>query len=100
MSQQRPESATQCPLCRRPGPLTFHHLIPKKLHRRKRFRKRYSRDELAQGVHICRLCHNGVHRLFDEMTLGQEMNTLQRLQENEALQKHVRWVSKQRRQSW
>lgn len=97
MTRSQRQPIARCPLCRRSGPLTFHHLIPKKLHRRKRFRKRYSRAELAQGVHICRLCHNGVHRLFDEMTLGQEMNTLQRLKESEALQRHVRWVSKQRR---
>lgn len=93
------EAEPCCPLCGRPGPLTFHHLIPKKLHRRKRFRKRYSREELAQGVHICRLCHNGVHRLFDEMTLGQQKNTLEQLQADKSLQRHVRWVSKQRRRS-
>ncbi|MEM1090735.1 MAG: hypothetical protein AAF552_17690 [Pseudomonadota bacterium] len=99
MRRNKGEKASACPLCGRSGPLTFHHLIPKKLHRRKRFRKRYSREELAQGVHICRLCHNGVHRLFDEMTLGQEMNSLERLQADESLQRHVRWVSKQRRRS-
>ncbi|MEM9530156.1 MAG: hypothetical protein AAGA23_04510 [Pseudomonadota bacterium] len=88
-----------CPLCGRETPLTFHHLIPKKLHRRKRFRKRYSREELNRGVRICRLCHNGIHRMFDEMTLGQELNSLELLREQESLIRHARWVSKQRRRT-
>ena len=39
-----------CPLCGRYLPLTFHHLIPKKMHRRNAFRRRYSRSELAAGI--------------------------------------------------
>ena len=98
--RNRPDPGEKCcPLCGRETPLTFHHLIPRKLHRRKRFRKRYSREELNRGVRICRLCHNGIHRMFDEMTLGQELNSLDRLREEESLIRHARWVSKQRRRT-
>lgn len=85
-----------CALCRRRVPLTFHHLIPRKTHRRARFKKRYSKRQLADGVDLCRLCHSGLHGLYDEMTLATRFNTLSLLQADPAISRHVRWVSKQR----
>lgn len=85
-----------CPLCDRAVPLTFHHLIPKKLHRRTRFKKSYSRAELNQGVLICRLCHNGIHDHYDEMTLAKEFDTFEKLQADASIQRHAEWVAKQR----
>ena len=35
-----------CQLCQRQSLLTFHHLIPRKMHRRSRFNKKYSKAEL------------------------------------------------------
>lgn len=89
-------SKSSCCLCQRQVALTFHHLIPKKVHRRKRFQKAYTREQLNVGIHICRRCHNGIHRLYDEMTLAQQYNTLQALQEDPAIQRHVQWVAKQK----
>jgi ribosomal protein L37AE/L43A len=86
----------ECPLCGRNTALTFHHLIPKKMHRRSYFQKIYKRQQLATGIYICRQCHNGIHLLFDEMTLGKHFNTLENLLLDEALQKHCRWVARQR----
>ena len=40
---------TKCKLCARIRPLEFHHLIPKKVHRRTFYRKNYSRDQLNIG---------------------------------------------------
>ena len=85
-----------CALCGRQAPLTFHHLIPRKMHRRPRFRRRYDRQTLAAGIELCRLCHRGVHRLYDEMTLAERLNTLERLQADEAVARHVAWVQRQR----
>jgi len=85
-----------CPLCQRQTRLTFHHLIPKKMHRRKRFQKGYSQEQLNAGVELCTRCHKGIHRLHDEMTLGSELNTLQALQSDPAVHKHVQWVAKQK----
>ena len=53
-----------CPLCQRQVALTFHHLIPKKMHRRTYFKKNYKRAQLHEGIMICRLCHDGLHDLY------------------------------------
>ena len=69
--------------------LAFHHLIPIKLHRGAYFRKNYSREDLEQGVDLCRLCHRRIHRLFEQMTLAQEFSSLDALQANPLIQRHV-----------
>ena len=66
------------------------------MQRRKFFQKTYSRQQLAGGVYVCRQCHRGIHSLFDEMTLAKHLNTLDSLLLNESLQKHCRWVARQR----
>ena len=93
---RRGARAGDCPLCRRTTALTFHHLIPKKMHRRRFFQKTYNRQQLAAGIYICRQCHNGIHTLFDEMTLAKHFNSLERLLLDEPLLKHCRWVARQR----
>lgn len=85
-----------CQLCGRHTALTFHHLIPRKMHRRPRFRKHYDRETLQAGIVICRLCHKGLHRLFDEMTLARDLSTLEALRSDPAVRKHITWVMKQR----
>ena len=85
-----------CALCARETALTFHHLIPRKMHRRARFRKTYSREELNRGVDVCGRCHKGLHRLHDEMTLGTTLNTLEALAADPAVARHVAWVAKQK----
>ena len=85
-----------CVLCERQVSLTFHHLIPRKMHRRTYYRKHFDRNSLAKGIWICRKCHNGLHNLYDEMTLAKKFNTLEALREDTAIQKHVQWVAKQR----
>lgn len=94
---RRRMGSKKCPFCKRRQPLTYHHLIPRKLHRRKRYRKLYNRQDLNRGIDICRMCHNGIHRLFDETTLGDCLNTPERLLAEESLRRHIRWVAKQRR---
>lgn len=88
-----------CRLCGRHAALTFHHLIPRKLHRRRHFRKHHDRETLQQGIAICRLCHKGLHRLHDEMTLAKQLSTLEALRADPAVQRHVAWVRKQRRET-
>ena len=91
--KSRPE---RCATCGRRVLLTFHHLIPRKLHRRPRFRRRYDREVLNAGIHVCRACHRGIHRRYDEMTLGMQFNTLERLCADPALARHFAWVAKQK----
>jgi hypothetical protein len=86
-----------CPLCGRRVPLTFHHLIPRKLHRRPGFARRYSREELNRGVHVCRDCHDGIHGRYDEMTLARRFSDLDAIRQDPILLRHFRWVARQRR---
>lgn len=86
----------RCPLCGREVPLTFHHLIPRKLHRRVFYRKRFRKEELNQGIDICRPCHNGIHDRFDESTLAERFASLTSLLEHPDLQRHFRWVARQK----
>ena len=45
-------------------------------------------------IMICRKCHDGIHDLYDERTLAEHFNTLEKLCTDEALQKHFSWVAK------
>lgn len=63
----------QCPLCERHLFLTFHHLISKKMHRRNRFQKVYTRAELARGL-----------------------NSLELLRAEPQLHRHEQWLAKRR----
>ncbi len=86
----------ECPCCGRRARLTFHHLIPRKVHRRKRFRNGYSRGQLARGLYVCRLCHDGIHQRFDELTLALHYREPQLLLTAPELQSHFRWAARQR----
>ena len=48
------------------------------------------------GLRLCDLCHYAVHHLYDEMTLGKEYNTLEKLLASEKVQKHIHWAKKQK----
>ena len=88
-----------CPTCGRTLQLTFHHLIPRKVHRRPRFRKGYSRDQLAEGVYLCRDCHDVIHRSYSEMELARERASLELLLADPSLARQFDWLSRQRRKS-
>ncbi|KAJ3087128.1 hypothetical protein HK102_011745 [Quaeritorhiza haematococci] len=88
-----------CTICDRSMPLTFHHLIPKKMHKKilKRHRTEFDKEELnKRGVLLCRPCHSAVHRIFTHEVLALERNTLDKLLESEEVQKWAGWASKQR----
>ena len=90
------EKFGRCPLCGREVSLTFHHLIPRKLHRRVRFKKSFSREERQRGIAICRRCHDGIHDIYDEMTLARTFASPSQLMADARLQKHFNWVAKQK----
>ncbi|MEM1403500.1 MAG: HNH endonuclease [Pseudomonadota bacterium] len=85
-----------CETCGRDVPLTFHHLIPRKMHRRAHFRRNFSKEDLNEGVYLCRRCHTGIHKTYDEMTLAKEFNSINTLLEDEALARHFQWVARQK----
>jgi len=86
----------KCPLCNREEILTFHHLIPKTLHKNKWFKKNFTKQEMNTGILICRKCHNGIHDLYDEKKLGKELNSFDKIYHDPAIKKHCAWVSKQK----
>ncbi len=96
VNRRRGKQRGECPCCKREAPLTFHHLIPKKLHRRVRFKRNYSRQTLSHGVYICRACHDGIHKAYDEMTLAKDFASLEALVADEALARHFEWVGRQK----
>lgn len=91
------EATQPCALCGRSVPLTFHHLVPRKVHRRGWAKRTLSREAMQAGVYLCRMCHSGVHRLHDETKLARELNTLEALRADAVVAKHVAWVRKQKR---
>lgn len=95
---QRPPSPDRCEFCGREQPLSFHHLIPVKNHRKPRFRNRYSLDEMRnRGLYLCGLCHSGIHNLIpDEMALAEKFSTKELLLAHEPIVRHVAWVAKQK----
>ncbi len=93
----RERKAGPCELCGRAGQeLTFHHLIPRHCHRKKRFRARFSVAEMrSRGLWICRPCHSGIHDLIpDEKELGWNYNSREILLAHEGVRRHVEWVRK------
>ena len=85
-----------CRLCGSDRLLTFHHLIPKRCHRNKWFRKNFTKEEMQQrGIVLCRKCHSFIHNHFTEKQLGRELNTLEKLQANELIRNHAAWSKKQ-----
>ena len=87
---------SQCELCERQIGLTFHHLIPRKVHRRPRFKKHYDAEALNRGVWVCRGCHKAIHRFHNEMELALSFNRLDTLKNSERLTAHIQWQKRQR----
>lgn len=95
--KNHPTTTTACALCGRHQPLTFHHLIPRAMHNKKRFQKRYAKTELrTRGIDICRLCHDGIHALLTAKELAESYPTTELLLAHDGLAKHLAWVKKQK----
>lgn len=91
------QQQTHCELCCRRQPLTFHHLIPRKNHRKGYFQRHFSKDELSRrGLMLCRLCHRHLHRLYDEGELGRRLNTKEAILAEPEMQRFLAWAKKQR----
>lgn len=87
-----------CELCDRDVKLTFHHLIPRAVHTKKRFINRFGKDEMnSRGLMLCKLCHDGIHDLIpSEKELAESYNTKELLLADERIVKHINWVRKQK----
>ncbi|KAI9219610.1 hypothetical protein BC828DRAFT_385726 [Blastocladiella britannica] len=86
-----------CELCERgPMRLTFHHLIPRKTHRKLAARGIFTRAEMrTRGAMLCRQCHSMVHGTYDHETLATEYNTVEKLMTSEWIAAYARYQHKQ-----
>ncbi|WP_199247996.1 HNH endonuclease [[Phormidium] sp. ETS-05] len=74
-----------CQLCNREvNKLTLHHLIPKQKGGKK-----------GETIEICSACHHQIHALFDNTHLAQELNSIEKLQNQPQFGKFLDWVRKQ-----
>lgn len=87
-----------CELCGRDFlPLTFHHLVPSKVHSRRWVQQKWTKEELQQGLDLCADCHGAVHRFVpDHAELARTGHSRELLLAHPDIARFVRWVSKQR----
>jgi len=92
------DTTGRCELCGRGKPLTKHHLIPRGVHRKKRFVNRFGKKEMhKRSLMLCKACHDGIHDLIsDEKELAEKYHTRELLLAHEGIRKHVAWVKKQK----
>lgn len=88
---------SKCEICERAQPLQFHHLIPKKVHSKPRYRRIYGKEVLNwAGIMICKLCHKQLHMNFTHVQLAEHLNTLNKILANEDMKKFIIWAKKQK----
>ena len=83
-----------CELCNRERELTFHHLIPRTLHKNKWFKKNFTKEDMNSGINVCQDCHSSIHKFINEKDLGKNYNTKELLLSHEQVLKFVKWISK------
>lgn len=94
----KPEKPNVCSTCRRSVDLSFHHLIPKKMHSKRWVKEKHAEIDLIHyGIWVCNDCHKKIHRLFDHQTLAAYYFTTDALLNNQKFKKFISWVSKQRK---
>lgn len=87
----RPEG---CELCHRQAPLTKHHLIPRTLHNKARYRKRHSREERLTAIAwLCHPCHKHIHRLYSERDLADRFSSIEALAGDPAIGAFAAWLA-------
>jgi hypothetical protein len=96
--QRTDDQPERCELCDRPKKLTKHHLVPRAVHRKKRYVSRFGKKEMRQrGLMLCKDCHVGIHDLIpNEKELADNYHSKELLLASEAVRKHVAWVRKQK----
>jgi hypothetical protein len=87
-----------CQLCHCEESHNFHHFIPRTLHSNKWFKKRYTREQMHEGIEVCKPCDQAIHDLVpDEKKLGRHYNTLEKLLANPEVGKCVQWKRRRAR---
>lgn len=86
----------KCDLCGRENAIqTFHHLIPKKMHRKKIVVDLFPDLDLnAYGIMVCSPCHKMIHKKIDHFDLATQYNTVEQLKRHPELSKFITFQQK------
>ncbi|KAM5536443.1 hypothetical protein V8D89_009879 [Ganoderma adspersum] len=87
---------TECEICEREVPLTYHHLIPREVHDKVRKKKWHPEAMLNSVAWLCRPCHSAVHGVASNEVLAREFYTVKLLLAREDIQKWRKYAAKQR----
>lgn len=88
----------KCDLCKREKELTFHHLIPRKVHKNSRVMRLHTKKYMREaGIDVCKDCHRMIHRSHSHIYLALEYYNLELLKTSPKVIKFVKWVTKQKR---
>ncbi|KAI0665736.1 hypothetical protein C8Q78DRAFT_491743 [Trametes maxima] len=87
---------TECEICERAVPLTYHHLIPREVHDKALKKKWHLESMLNSVAWLCRPCHSAVHHVANNESLAKEYYTVELLLEREDIQKWRKYAAKQR----
>jgi hypothetical protein len=87
---------SECEICTRNVPLTYHHLIPRSTHTKVLKRKWHPETRLNSVAWLCRHCHSAVHKTASNEDLAREYYTVELLLQVESLQRWAAWASRQR----
>ncbi|KIL66599.1 hypothetical protein M378DRAFT_160599 [Amanita muscaria Koide BX008] len=87
---------TECEICEREVPVTYHHLIPRSTHAKVLKRRWHPESMLNSVAWLCRQCHSVVHRVTTNEDLAQNFYTVELLLQREDIQRWRKYASKQR----
>lgn len=90
------ENTGICPLCGRELHLVAHHFIPTTLHKENWYKRRFTQEQFDEHVMVCVDCHNAVHKLHEAKELADNLNTLDKLKEDEKIMKFAKFAAKQK----
>ncbi|TCD69569.1 hypothetical protein EIP91_006991 [Steccherinum ochraceum] len=87
---------TECEICEREVPLTYHHLIPREVHAKVLKKKWHPESMLNSVAWLCRPCHSAVHHVASNEELAKSLYTVELLLEREDIQRWRKYATKQR----
>lgn len=90
-----------CEMCGRENVCNEHHLIPRKNHSKKMFKRLFTKEQLNETITVCKEdCHRAIHRTIkSHKELGLLYNTLDKLLAHPQIKSYVEWVQKQTKKS-
>jgi len=85
-----------CLICEREMLLTKHHVIPKEVHEWYKKHHGMTKEQLHQGIMICRSCHSALHSFEDNKTLAESYSTIEAIRAHPKVQKWIPYVRKKK----